>query len=177
MLKRFTTRDLIVIAILAAMGVAVKPLVGPLIKTVSRSLLIPGGALGGGFYMMWLVLAVTLVPRYGSGLLTGLVQALAVFVLGWYGSHGAFTLVSYTLPGMVADLSSLPLRRYRDYPCSHIWICILANLTGTLMSGYVLMRLQLRPLLYAAGISIFSAAVGGLLSWSVFRQIKKLRLL
>jgi len=177
MLRRFSTRELIVIAILAAMGVAVKPLVGPLIKTVSRSLMLPGGSLGGGFYMMWLTLAVTLVPRSGSGVLTGLVQAMAVFVLGWYGNHGAFTLVSYPLPGLVADLCGFPFRKYLDCHFSHILICIGANITGTMLSGYVMMRLEWRPLLYAAGISILSAVIGGLLSWSIYRQIKTLRLI
>jgi ABC-type thiamin/hydroxymethylpyrimidine transport system permease subunit len=65
--------------------------------------MIPGGSLAGGFYMMWMVLAMVIVQKPGTAILFGIVQALSVFVLGWFGSHGAFTLVTYTLPGVVAE--------------------------------------------------------------------------
>jgi energy-coupling factor transport system substrate-specific component len=67
MFKRFSTRDLIVISTLAAIGIAIKPLVGPLFKMISPPLAIPGGSLAGGFYMLWLSLAVFMVGKTGTG--------------------------------------------------------------------------------------------------------------
>ncbi|MDD3282826.1 MAG: ECF transporter S component, partial [Candidatus Cloacimonetes bacterium] len=63
MLKKFSVKDLIIIAALAALGIAVKPLVGPFFKMISRPMGIPGGSFAGGFYMMWLVLAVVIVDK------------------------------------------------------------------------------------------------------------------
>ena len=42
--RTFTTRDLIVIAGLAGIGLAIKPLVSPLSKMITSPLMIPGGS-------------------------------------------------------------------------------------------------------------------------------------
>ena len=47
-LKSFSVRELIVIAAMAALGVAIKPVVVPLVHLISAPLLSPGGALAGG---------------------------------------------------------------------------------------------------------------------------------
>ena len=52
LLQKFTVRDLVLIAAMAALGIAIKPVVVPLAHLVSTPLMIPGGALAGGLYMM-----------------------------------------------------------------------------------------------------------------------------
>jgi len=54
---RFTLYDLVLIAALSAIGLAIKPLINPMIHIISSSLRVPGGSLSGGFLMMWMVLA------------------------------------------------------------------------------------------------------------------------
>ncbi|MEG3071204.1 MAG: hypothetical protein RQM92_10650 [Candidatus Syntrophopropionicum ammoniitolerans] len=56
LLDRFSIYDLIIIAMLAALGVVTKPILVPLAHIISGPLLIPSGAVAGGFYMMWMVL-------------------------------------------------------------------------------------------------------------------------
>jgi len=182
MLKKYcntnywSTRDLIVVALMAALGLAVKPLVKPLTHLISTPLGIPGGTLGGGLYMMWLSLAVALVPRYGTGTLTGLLQGLVCLITGWFGSHGAFSLITYALPGLVIDLLGQIYRRYKTLDGQIIY-CLAANLTGTWIVGFLLMRLPKLPLSIAMDMSVLSGAIGGVLSWLIYRQLNKYRLL
>jgi hypothetical protein len=53
--------DLVVIAMMASLGVAIKPVVVPLAHIITGPLYIPGGVIAGGFYMMWIVLGAGLV--------------------------------------------------------------------------------------------------------------------
>ena len=62
-LRKFSIFDLVIIAISAAIGVAIKPVIVPLVQIVSGPLFIPGGAIAGGFYMMWLVIGAGLVGK------------------------------------------------------------------------------------------------------------------
>ena len=80
LLKGFSTRDLILIGILAAIGLAIKPIVSPISKAVSAPLLLPGGSFAGGFYMMWMVLAVMLTGKPGAATIFGVIQAVVVLV-------------------------------------------------------------------------------------------------
>lgn len=63
MLQRFSVRDLILIAAFAAVGIAIKHVVGPFFKMIYSPLGIPGGSFGGGFYLMWVVLAMLSVDK------------------------------------------------------------------------------------------------------------------
>ena len=55
--RHFTLVDHMVMAMLAASGIAIKVVVVPLAQMVTGPLLIPGGVVAGGFYMLFLVLA------------------------------------------------------------------------------------------------------------------------
>ncbi len=56
-LKGFTVFELILMALLASIGIAAKPVVVPLAHMITVPLGIPGGAIAGGLYMFWIVLA------------------------------------------------------------------------------------------------------------------------
>ncbi len=176
MLKHFSSRDLIVIALLAALGIAIKPLVSPTVKLVSAPLMLPGGSLAGGLYMMWLVLAVVMVPRPGSGLLFGFVQALVTFILGWFGNHGVLSLISYTLPGLLADIVLiLPIKRDSIYTMALIGS--LANLCGSLIMSLVIFRMPLIPLLVSSATALVSGILGGIFAYLIYKRIKDLGIL
>lgn len=172
-LRRFSVRDLVLIAVMAALGVAIKPLVVPLVHLVSAPLLIPGGALAGGFYMMWLVVAAGLVPKPGAASLCALVQAILVLIVGISGSHGAFSLLSYGLPGLVVDLGLLLIRKPLQSFGTAFYAGILANLTGTVLVNLIFFRLPLIPLLLSVFVAAFSGGLGGLLAWQVIRLLRR----
>jgi hypothetical protein len=102
-LKRFTINQLVIIGLVAALGIATKPIVVPLVHIITGPLFIPGGSLAGGFYMLWLVLGAGMIKKTGSGTVIALTQALLAIVLGIYGTHGIVSLLTYTLPGIAAD--------------------------------------------------------------------------
>ncbi|MFO7660148.1 MAG: ECF transporter S component [Candidatus Cloacimonadaceae bacterium] len=169
---RFPTKDLILIALLAAVGLAVKPVVKTVTHFISTPLGIPGGTLSGGFYMMWLTLAMALTKRFGAATLTGLLQGFVVLITGLFGGHGAISLLTFSLPGVAADFIGYFYKRYEKLD-GQILYCILANLTGTWIVGLIIMRLPKAPLYIALGISIISGALGGVLAWLIYRELKK----
>ena len=172
-LQHFTVRDLVLIAAMAALGIAIKPVVVPLVHLVSMPLMIPGGALAGGLYMMWMVVAEGLTGKRGTATMVGFVQAILVMVAGVAGSHGAMSLLSYTLPGVAVDLGLLLMRhRVCCLPCASV-AGVLANLTGTVMSNVIFFSLPLIPLLLSLTVSAFSGGIGGLLSWQLLKSLTR----
>ena len=176
-LRRFSIKDMVLIAAMAALGIAVKAIVTPIIHLASAPLFIPGGALAGGLYMMWLVLAVGLTGKRGAATLAGLIQAILVVLTGVGGSHGLFSLVSYTLPGLAIDLWLLASRhRACCLPCTFV-SCILANIVGTASVNLVFFRLPVIPLLLSIAASAFSGGFGGVLSWHLLRALKRFEII
>jgi hypothetical protein len=175
-LRRFSLKDLVLIAVMAAAGIAVKPLVVPLAHLVSAPLLIPGGALAGGLYMMWLVIALGLTGKYGTGALVGLTQGILVMITGIAGSHGIMSLVSYTMPGVIMDLG-LWLIRHRLCCRNCAFLAgILANITGTVMVNLIFFRLPGIPLALSMAAAAFSGGLGGLLAWQTLLALRKFRI-
>lgn len=170
---RFTVRDMIIISAMAALGIAVKPVVVPIAHIISTPLMIPSGALAGGLYMMWLVVAYGLTGRRGTATLTGFIQAIIVIITGVVGSHGIMSLISYTLPGVAVDLGMLILRHGIDNaPCALI-AGLLANVTGTACVNVIFFNLPAIPLMLSLATAAFSGSVGGLLSWALLKALTR----
>lgn len=172
-LRHFSVKELILIAAMAALGIAIKPLVVSLAHLVSTPLMIPGGALAGGLYMMWLVVAMGLTGKRGSATLCGVVQAILVTVTGIVGSHGVMSLLSYTMPGVMIDLLLLAMRHRVCCRVCAFLSGIVANLTGTVIVNLIFFRLPLVPLLLSLTVAALSGALGGLLSWELLRALGK----
>jgi hypothetical protein len=178
-LKRFTIYDLIIIAVMAALGIALKPIIVAAVHIVSTPLMLPGGSLAGGLYMMWLVLAFAITRKAGTGTLVGLVQAIMIMLLPIPGSHGAMSLISYTAPGIALDalmLLMLGLAR-RDFDRLAAFLGgLVTNLAGTLMTNVIFMKLPAIPLAVALCAASLSGGLGGLIAWGLYKVIKKYRL-
>ncbi|MCK4358223.1 MAG: ECF transporter S component [Candidatus Cloacimonetes bacterium] len=175
-LIKYSSQDLLYIAIFSALGLAIKPIITPLVRLISSPLMIPGGSLAGGLYMMWLTLAVVIVKKPGAGFLVGLVQAIVMISLGFFGSHGAISLISYTMPGLVADITAFLLIR-KDAIYAHILICTFANITGIIIVSILFLRLAFIPIIISIFIGSFSGIIGGFLSYSLFIKLKKYRII
>jgi len=181
MIKKFTGRfsiyQLMVIALLAAMGVAVKSVITPLVQMLTGPLYIPGGVVAGGFYMLFLVLAVSITSNVGSAVFCGFCQGLMVLVIGAGGSHGALSVISYSLTGLSVDLIMLVLR--------HKGCCLLccffggmaANLTGTLIVNAAFFEMPAVPLALSLAAAALSGGFGGALAWMFTKQLRKLRVI
>lgn len=173
LLAGFTVRELLLIAAMAALGVAMKPVVVPLAHLVSTPLMIPSGALAGGLYMMWLVMTFGLTGKRGAATLAGFVQAILVMISGVTGSHGVMSLVSYTMPGLMIDLVFLVLRRKIDNLPLAVIAGAVANVTGTTCVNFIFFDLPLIPLLLSLTVAVFSGGVGGAVSWALLRLLEQ----
>lgn len=173
----FTLTDYIIIAMMASMGIAIKIIVVPLAQIITGPLLIPGGVVAGGFYMLFLVLAEGLTGKRGAALLTALVQAVIVTVTGSMGTHGAVSLLTYTLPGLAVDLLYIATRHKACCaPCCFAG-GVIANLVGSFAVNIAIFNLSFIPLMLSLCVAALSGGLGGAVAHSVAKQIKKLGIL
>lgn len=176
LISKFSTRDLIVIAVMAAIGLSIKPVISPLSKLISTPLMLPGGSFAGGFYMMWMVLALALTGKPGAASIFGFIQAVVVLIMGSYGNHGALSLLTYTVPGLVLDLAALAFRDKRLLIC-HLSLCALANITGAMIMALLIFRHPPVMLIVTLCTSLASGIIGGYLSWLIHFELRKLKLI
>lgn len=175
-LKAFTSFDLVVIAIVSALGIALKPIIVPLIHIITGPLFIPGGAIAGGFYMLWIVLGIGYVKKFGTGTLIGIVQGFLVIITGAMGTHGIISIISYTLPGFVADIVFL-FSKNKNYNILHYMLgCLAANVTGTIISNILFFRLPGLALVLLLSAASLSGALGGIIAWNLLRALEKIDL-
>jgi hypothetical protein len=171
-LRRFSMFDLAVMALMAALGIATKPVIVPLAHIITGPLYVPGGVIAGGFYMMWIVLGTAIVRKKGAGTLIGLVQAILVLILGVYGTHGAMSLITYTMPGFAVDIA-LTLAGRWAYDMAGLFLAgIVANLTGTFLSSLVFFRLPLIPLLLSLSTASLSGGLGGIIAFQLTKSLR-----
>ncbi len=172
-LDRFTPYDLIIISLMSAIGIAIKPIIVPLSHILTGPLLIPSGAVTGGIYMLWLVLGFGITGKRGTMTLIGIVQAILVMATGMLGSQGVMSLLSYTMPGIVADLGLLLIgHRVCCLPCAFL-AGMLCNTASTLMVNLVYYRFPLIPLLFSLSIAALSGGLGGMVAFKIVEQIRQ----
>lgn len=169
-MKRYSTSDLIIIALMAAIGLGTKQIVRPLVSLISVPLGIPGGAIIGGFYMLWLVLTKRLAPKIGSGFLFGLTQALVVMILP-FGSHGIFTIITYSLPGLAVDLVDLLFRSKNNTVLCSLVEGAIANFVGSLSVLILIFRLEWRLTLFISLIALLTGNIGGIIAHYIAKQV------
>jgi len=195
MTKKFTLYELLLIAGLSAIGLAIKPIINPFIHLISSGLRIPGGSLTGGFLMIWPAFTRIYIDKPGSALIFGLTQGMVVIMLGFFGSHGIFSLVTYTMPCLVIEILALllgipnffcSLPAVRREPrgkmetkrksllviCTY---CVGANVTGSLLVALMIMQLPLIMLSITTISAIISGLMGGYCGWLVMEKLAKYR--
>lgn len=173
-LTRFSMFDLTLMAMMAVLGIATKPIITPLVQMITGPLFIPGGALAGGFYMMWIILARFLVNKNGTATITCLIQAILVMALGVVGSHGVLSLMTYLLPGVATDLGLYLAGNPRRPSLFYCFLAgILANVSGTFLVNFVFFRLPLIPLLLSLALGAFSGGAGGIICFHLLRQLAR----
>ena len=175
----FSVYDLIIIAIMSGIGIAIKPVVSTLARIVTVAIPIPGGSLAGGLYMMWLVLAFAITRKYGTATLVGVIQAIVVIITGIPGSHGIMSLFSYISPGLVVDIFLLILllgfKREFDRLAS-FFSGVLANMTGTLAVNVIFFHLPTFFLILTLCVAALSGGIGGIIAWELYKILKKNKL-
>jgi hypothetical protein len=168
--------EYIFIALMAALGIAVKPLLGPFVQLFTGSIGVPKGVLAGGIYMMFLVLPYGLTKRRLAATMTATVQAFLAIFTG-IGSLGLITFITYLPAGIAVDsimLLFLLCRQPRASAPACFFSGVAANLTGSLLVGLMIFAIPLVPLLLSLSVAALSGGLGGLLAYYLLNKIKKL---
>ena len=173
-ISRFTVFELMIITLFAAMGIAVKSVITPLTHILTGPLYIPGGVVAGGIYMLFLVLAVALTGKRGAAIFCSFCQGIMVLILGAGGSHGALSVVSYTLTGLSVEIIMLILRHEGCCLLCCFFSGMAANLTGTMIVNVAFFEMPAIPLALSLAVAALSGGFGGALAWEFAKQLKKL---
>lgn len=163
-MKKSRLTRLIFMALCCDLGLFTKKLMAPAANIITDSLHIPGG-ITTAFSLMFLVIAVALMPKFGAGTLMGAVQSGIALALGMVGSMGALSPIGYILPGLVIDLVFLLGKKLK---LEHRMLIAnaLAGMTASLAANLIVFRLRGVVLLLYLSVALTCGAICGLLgSW------------
>jgi len=170
---KIATIDLVLMTLFASLGLATKNIVHPLVAVITEPLYIPAGAVAGGVYMMWPVLAFGFVRKVGAASMTSLTQAFISLVMP-FGNFGLLSFVIYLAPGLAIDAFFLLLRHKACCaPCCMIATAI-ANAVGTVLVGALVLLLPLGVLSFLAVIAAISGSIGGFIANMLLVRIGKI---
>lgn len=170
----FSILDLMIIALMAALGIAVKAVIVPLVHIITGPLYIPGGVVAGGVYMMFIVMAAAITGKKGTGTLTAFVQAIMVIVTGMSSSHGVMSIVTYTLPGFAVDLIMIISKNKSFSMIACFFAGMAANITGSFSVNFVFFNMPFVPLMISILAAALSGGLGGILAYHVAGQLARL---
>ena len=170
-LAKFSTFDLVVIALLSACGIATKPFVRILAQVLTGTI-VPIGTVAGIFYMLWIILACSIVKKRGTAVLVGIVQSVLVVVFDMLGNRGLANLLVYVFPGAVLELVMLAFPYYISTLFSAFVAGAVCNVTGSLIVGLLFLRLPLVPLVISLIISFIFGGLGGVVGNKLYAIIR-----
>jgi energy-coupling factor transport system substrate-specific component len=109
----FSTRDLVTIAIIGALGGIFSVYMGYIIAELFNVIRVwfPVAESLSGVHVLWIVLVLGLTNKKGSGVLVGLTKGIVEFFMG--SRLGLFVVLLSLVEGIFAELGFWPLRRYR----------------------------------------------------------------
>jgi ABC-type thiamin/hydroxymethylpyrimidine transport system permease subunit/DMSO/TMAO reductase YedYZ molybdopterin-dependent catalytic subunit len=172
----FSTRDLLMMAALAALGGVVSTYVNA-IGDFFQSIFGFAGTTqwAAGLHVLWLTLAVGLTRKQGAGTLTGILKGCVELLTG--NTHGLLVVLVDVVAGLLVDLGFLPFRDKDSLPA----YCLAGGLAAAsnvfvfqLFASVPADTLAYWGLLLAAGVALLSGVVfGGVLSRTLLRALRR----
>ncbi|MHA2359490.1 MAG: ECF transporter S component [Candidatus Thorarchaeota archaeon] len=114
MSSSITTRQIVMIAILSALGGSLSTFIGYLGNLINLSLGVPFGAgqFMAGLHVFWIVLMRVLVPKRGVGTMGGLLKGLVEMFTG--STHGIVIVAVSLIQGFIIDIAGMLVREEGD---------------------------------------------------------------
>lgn len=100
----FTTKDLVTIALLSALGGVLSTYIGYLGNMVNHIIGVPFGAgqFMAGLHVIWIMLALGITRKKGAATVTGLLKGIIELFMG--GTHGIVIVAVSLVQGLIPDL-------------------------------------------------------------------------
>ncbi|NLJ57938.1 MAG: ECF transporter S component [Tissierellia bacterium] len=166
--ERFTLTEMIYISLLATIATVSKVPIRALSNLMTSSVGLPGGIVGGVYYMFWIVAACAIVRKHGVATLFCVLQ---IFVSLATSNMPIIKLITYLPPGIAIDLFLL-LRRSSEYNKGVLmFLGAIANCAGAATQAMVIMNLPLIATLVSCLTALVSGSVGGYLAYLVVLRI------
>jgi energy-coupling factor transport system substrate-specific component len=106
----FTTRDLLIMTVLAAMGGVASTFINTLGDAIQATLGFAGGTQwAAGLHVIWIVLAVGILRKPGTGIFIGILKGLVELLSG--NTHGVIILLVNLVAGLLVDFWFLVFRK------------------------------------------------------------------
>lgn len=171
-LKRITARELAVMAICLTLGLLAKRIVSPLTNSLTDFFRIPGGSAAVGISLAFLVVGRRMTNVPCAATMMGFVQSFLALALGMSGYQGILAVLSYTLPGIVIDLTAYFIKQHSMLYC--FTACILGAVASALMSNIIAFHLKGLSLLLWLLLAALSGALGGYIAGLVSARLSKI---
>jgi ABC-type thiamin/hydroxymethylpyrimidine transport system permease subunit len=170
----FTTRDLLIMAVLAGLGGVASTAINTLGASMRAVLGFSGTTQwAAGLHVVFLLLAVGLTGRGGAATTAGLLKGAVELLSG--NTHGVIVLLINVAAGLIIDLVFFALGRRQAR-----WIYILAGGLATASNVFIFQLIATAPdevlafIWGIAGISFLSGALlGGLLAYSLLSILRR----
>lgn len=108
----FSTRDLLIMAVLSALGGVTSTYINSISDVVHAVLGIPGASQwASGLHVIWIVLAMGITGKPGTGIITGALKGGVELLSG--NSHGVIILLVDLVAGLLVDFGFLLFRNKR----------------------------------------------------------------
>lgn len=157
----FSTRDLLIMAVLAALGGIASTYINTLGDAIHAALGLPGATQwAAGLHVIWIVLSAGILRKPGTGTVTGIFKGALELMSG--NSHGVIILLVDLVAGLLVDFGFLLFRKKQS-----IWPYLIAGGLATGSNVLVFQIFATIPLnmlgLSAIIILFFVAFASGLL--------------
>jgi len=130
----FSTRDLLIMAVLASLGGVTSTYINTLSDAVHAILGFPGASQwAAGLHVIWIVLAMGITRKPGTGIITGALKGGVELMSG--NSHGVIILLVDLVAGLLVDFGFFLFRKKQS-----LWPYLLA---GGLASGFNVLVFQI----------------------------------
>jgi energy-coupling factor transport system substrate-specific component len=171
---RYTTMDILLIAVIAAVGGVVNAYaVGAWAKFIEAAAGPFGAALDNPFYIFWVIIAVLLIPKPGVAIVTSMLAGIIEVLAG--SEDGSVVLVFTLLQGVGIELGFLIWRYRSQLPAALLGgaLCgVGCAICLTWIFGFDKFGAGLQILLILA-LAAADAVIGGILAYIIARGVAR----
>lgn len=169
-LRSFTLREQILIALIASISIITKPVISYFSNSMTSVFGLPGGIVGGFYYMFWLIFTYKIIRKPFSIILLCVMQAVLAVLINNIFILKAFT---YIPPGIAAEIVVFLFNRKQNNEFFvDLTAAALANLSGAISTYLLFFSKNAEGLLATIVISAISGGVGGAIANMLFHALE-----
>lgn len=168
-MKKWNLRQLIFLVLCCDIGLFSKRILSPLTHLVTDLLRIPDG-ISTGFSLMFLIVAASIVGRFGCAGVMGAVQSVLAVAFGMVGAMGVLAPISYILPGLVIDCVLWGMGRF-PMPWRMVAANVLGAMSACLTASFLVMHLRGGLFWLYVGTGCLGGALFGFLGTKIRKLI------